>query len=333
MLYLHGIGHFHPETLITNAFLADLDIGCSEEWIMERLGIESRRTVLDLDYIRTTRNNDPRGAREASSYTQAQMGARAARSALERAGVNAEDIGLVLCGSSASDYLSPAQASCVAAELGITAPCLDVNSACSSFGTQATMLSGMRPDALPPFILMVNPESLTQVVDYSDRRAVPIFGDCATAAVVSASVPSNIAIESCRIESNPGGWNKVMVPRHKHFSQDGNAVQGFAIRKATEGLRRLQAEYGDGLKFIGHQANLGMLKTVSERCGIDETDHWNNVVKYGNTGCSSAPSVLSQHWDQLTPGDRVALVLVGSGLTWVSLMVTVNGAIKQESPL
>ncbi|MDD5476264.1 MAG: 3-oxoacyl-[acyl-carrier-protein] synthase III C-terminal domain-containing protein, partial [Syntrophales bacterium] len=114
-----------------------------------------------------------------------------------------------------------------------------------------------------------------------------------------------------------------------HFSQDGNAVQGFAIRKATEGLRRLQADYNgagaDRFKFIGHQANMGMLKTVCERCGIEESNHWYNVIEYGNTGCASAPSILSQRWENLEHGDHVALVLVGSGLTWISMMVKVEG--------
>lgn len=335
MIYLHGIGHFHPENVITNSFLADLDIGCSEEWIVERLGIESRRTVLDLDYIRYTKNRDPRQAIEASAYTHAEIGARAAEMALERAGVSAEDIGLLICGSSAPEHVSPAEAARVAAELGITVPCLDITSACTTFGAQIFMLNGMEQKAAPPYILLVNPESLTQVVDYSDRRSVPIFGDCATAAVVSLSLPSPLWIDKCVLESNPAGWNKVMVPRLEHFIQDGNAVQGFAIRKATEGLRRIQAECSSkgvySVKFIGHQANLGMLRTVAERCNIPESNHWHNVVEYGNTGCASAPSVLSQNWERLRHGDHVALVLVGSGLTWISMIIEVGDKVEGDN--
>ncbi len=325
MIYLHGMGHFHPENVITNSFLADLDIGCSEEWIMERLGIESRQTILELDYIRSTKNRDPRQALEASIYSHGEIGARAAEMALKRAGISAEDIGLVICGCSAPGHVSPAEAACVAAEMDITVPCLDITSACTTFGAQIYMISMMQPAASTPYILVVNPESLTQTIDYSDRGSVPIFGDCATAAVVSLTVPSDITIDNCLLESNPAGWDKVMVPRLEHFVQDGNAVQGFAIRKATEGLRRLQASYNGGdidrFKFVGHQANLGMLQSVSERCGINESNHWHNVVKYGNTGCASGPSVLSQNWDRIKPGDHLALVLVGSGLTWVSMMI------------
>src|SRR5688572_24479471 len=98
---LHGLGHAHPEPEISNRFLESLEIGTDDAWIMERVGIRSRRTVLPLDYIRTTRNRDPRAALEAAVESNATLGARAARMALERAGVAASDVGLVIAGNSA----------------------------------------------------------------------------------------------------------------------------------------------------------------------------------------------------------------------------------------
>jgi len=76
-VYVHGIGHFHPENVIDNAFLESLDVGADRSWIIERVGIHTRRTVLPLDYIRTTRNRDPRSNREASLYTDIETGSRA----------------------------------------------------------------------------------------------------------------------------------------------------------------------------------------------------------------------------------------------------------------
>ena len=229
MLYLHGVGHFHPENVITNKFLEELDIGISEEWIMERVGIQTRHTSLPLDYIKTTKNQDPRAAFEACLYTNAQSGARAARLAMERAGLKPEDVGMVVSGSSAPDYVIPAEAAIVAAELGIDVPCFDLNSACSSFGVQLKFLSDMRPETLPPYTLVVNPENFTRTIDYSDRRTAPLFGDGSSAAVVSACVPSNMVFEASFSDSNPLSWDKVRIPRMGHFSQNGSAVQGFAI--------------------------------------------------------------------------------------------------------
>lgn len=324
MLYLHGLGHFYPPNVITNKFLSDLDIGTSEEWIMERVGISRRHTVLDLEYIKKTKNSDPRAAFEASRFSNAQTGAAAARMALDRAGLKPQDIGLVISGSSAADNVSPAEATTIAAELGIEVPCFDLNSACTSFGMQINFLSMMRPEALPPFVLITNPENLTRCLDYRDRRVVPLFGDGTTAAVLSTTVPSRLTFSSCHCESKPSQWEKVGIPRMGFFYQDGNAVQGFAIRKATECVRNLQAIYSvnsNRFKFVGHQANLGMLNTVCERCNIPEYNHWFNVIDYGNTASAGAPGVISQRWDDLFPGIHIAIALVGAGLTWVQMMM------------
>ena len=140
-LYLHGLGHCHPDTEITNRFLEELDIGTSDEWIRERVGIRSRRTALPLDYIRTTRNRDVRAAREAAVWSAAQLGAGAARLAIERAGITLADIGMVIGGQSMPDYTTPAEACNVARELGLDVPAFDVNSACTSLLLQIHVLS------------------------------------------------------------------------------------------------------------------------------------------------------------------------------------------------
>jgi 3-oxoacyl-[acyl-carrier-protein] synthase-3 len=328
MLYLHGLGHFYPENVITNRFLSELDIGSSEEWILERVGIVTRHTVLPLEYIRTTKNREPREALEASLYGNAQTAAAAARMAIERAGIRKEDIGLLICGSSAPDYASPAEASRVAAELGIEVPCFDMNSACTSFGVQIHFLSMTIPGALPPYILTVIPENLTRSVDYSDRRSACLFGDGSAAAVLSLTVPSRMKLAGTHFCAKPSAWDKVGIPRMGYFHQDGHAVQGFAIRKTTEALRTLLAAYpseNGHLKFVGHQANLGMLEMVCERCGIDRGNHWHNVVEYGNTASAGAPGALSLHWEEIQPGDHIALVQVGAGLSWAQMMLIVEG--------
>jgi 3-oxoacyl-[acyl-carrier-protein] synthase-3 len=326
-LYLHGIGHFHPANEITNRFLEDLDIGTNDEWIMERVGIRSRHTVLPLDYIQETKNQDIRGAYEAALYTNAQTGAAAARMALERAGLMPEDIGMVIAGCSAPDNLISAEAASIAAELGIECICFDVNSACTTFGVQMDFINRMMPEALPPFILVVNPEIVTCSVDYSDRRNAVLFGDGSTATVVSASVAANRFFSGCYSQSKPSDCKKVNIPRMGFFNQDGNAVQGFAIRKTTDSLKKIIASCcvsSDRLKFIGHQANFSVLRTACERAGVNEKNHWHNVVDFGNTGTAGTPSVLSQHWDELQPGDHVAISQVGSGLTWTHMLLTIE---------
>jgi 3-oxoacyl-[acyl-carrier-protein] synthase-3 len=328
-LYIHGVGHFHPQNVIDNGFLTALNIGTDEAWIMERVGIRSRRTVLSLEYISRTKNAHPADAAAFSSHTNAQTGALAARLAFDRAGLSPSDIGLVVAGGCSPQYSIPAEACLVAAELGIHAPSWDVASACSSFAVQLHQLRGMRPEALPDFVLVVNVENNTRTVDYRDRRTAVLWGDGSAAAVVSTRVPAPVRVRYSTVASDPAGWNKVVIPAGGHFAQEGSAVQGFAIRKSVAAVASLAAHLRgprEELRFIGHQANLMMLNSVCERAGIAPAHHYSNVAEYGNCGAAGAPSVLSQCWDALPPCCELAIVVVGSGLTWGGLLVDVRRA-------
>jgi len=323
-LYLAGIGHWHPENEITNRFLEELDIGTSDQWIVERVGIRSRRTVLPLEYIRDTRNADPRAAMEAMLHSNAQMGSRAAELAIARAGIERNDIGMVIAGSSAVDWHSPAEACVVACELGLEVPAFDVVSACTSFYTQLYALSLMQPDKLPDYVLLVVPESLTKTVDYSDRSAAVLWGDGAAAAVVTTRHPGRARILGNTLDSSPAGWDKVYVPRAGHFAQEGRTVQTFGIKRMVRCLSALKDEFESESRrfhFVGHQANQRMLENVCRKCDIPADRHHMNVEFFGNTGCASSASVISMSWEKWCELDDIALVGVGSGLTWSSYLL------------
>jgi 3-oxoacyl-[acyl-carrier-protein] synthase-3 len=323
-LYLHGVGHFHPDHVIDNAFLESLDLGTTDAWIMERVGIRTRRTVLDLDYIRRTRNADPRAAAEASSYRHAQLGARAAHMALERAGIGIGDVGMVVAGGTAPDQVAPAEACAIAAELGIDAPAFDVVSACTSFFVPLHLLSLMDPVRLPPYVLIVVPETITCTVDYRDRSTAVLWGDAAAAAVVSTRVPGRAEILGTTLGSNPAAFDKVAVPRQGFFRQEGQSVQKFAVKTMSAMLQQLQREFrtaGRPFAFIGHQANFRMLERVCLACDVPPQRHFHNLTEFGNTGAAGAPSVLSMHWSGFGASDDVAMTGVGAGLTWSSLLL------------
>jgi 3-oxoacyl-[acyl-carrier-protein] synthase-3 len=328
-LHLHGVGHFHPEVEITNRFLEELDIGTHDAWILERVGIRSRRTVLPLDYLRATRNRDLRGAAEAALYDTAELGRRAAERALARAGIGPGDVGLVLAGNCGGDVTCPAEACEIAGRLGVRAPALDVASACTSFLAQLRLLSMMQPAALPPFVLLVAQEALTRTVHYDDRATAVLFGDAAAAAVVSTRHPGRARILHAALDSDPSASEKVRIPRLAHFAQDGRAVQMFAIKKTLAEWRRLSAARGEDerpLHLVGHQANLRVLQTVCDRAGIEPQLHHANVELFGNTGAPSALSVVSQAWEKWGPEDDVALVGVGAGLTWGGCLLRFEAA-------
>ncbi len=316
-LQVLGLGHWHPQNVIDNAFLESLGLETSDEWILERTGIRTRRTVLSLDYIRSTGNAEPRDAHVASSATNAQAGASAARMALERAGLAPADVGLVLAGGCSPQHSIPAEACLVAAELGVAAPAYDVVSACSSFAAQVHTLMNTKPASLPDYILIVNTENTTRTVDYHDRSTAVLWGDGAAATVLSPRKAGKFAVLGTVLHSDPSGWDKVSIPTGQHFRQNGSAVQAFAIRKSGETWKELGVWFTrPDPYFIGHQANLLMLKSVCDRAGISSQRHLSNVEEFGNCGAAGAPSVLSQNWDHFQSGDEAGLVVVGSGLTW-----------------
>lgn len=327
-LFVHALGHFHPENVIDNRFLEALDIGTGDEWILERVGIRERRTVLPLDYIRETRNADPRGALLAAKYSNVETSRRAALMALERAGLSPKDVGMVVAGGCSPEMSIPAEACRVAAALGIEAPALDVGSACSSFGAHLHLLSRMRD--LPRFVLVVSAENNTRTVDYRDRSTAVLWGDGTSAAVVSQAAPARLRVVETTLASSPAGWASVTIPRFGHFAQEGSAVQRFAIKTTLACLEAMLpaarahvAKTGGALRFVGHQANLLVLENVARRAGLAPAEHWMNVADFGNTGAAGAPSVLSQRWDELRAGDAVVAAVVGSGLTWASLRMEV----------
>lgn len=328
-LNLLGIGHFHPENEITNQFLEELDIGTDDEWILERTGIRCRRTALPLDYVRETRNANPAAALEAAELSNAAMGAKAAEMALSRAGVTAADVGLLVGGGCAPDTVSPAEACNIGRILGVEAPCLDVNSACSSFIAGVYMLSMMDPAKLPETVLLVCAESMTRTVDYSDRSSAVLWGDGSLAAVFSTKHKGRAELIGQSLRSDPQGADKVIVPRLGHFAQEGRTVQTFAIRKTSDLYlqhREVFESEDRVLHFIGHQANLRMLESVCRRCEIPEEHHHSNCEFFGNTAGASSGSVISQNWDKWTAQDDISVVGVGSGLTWGSYLMRFSAA-------
>jgi 3-oxoacyl-[acyl-carrier-protein] synthase III len=325
LLYLHAVGHFHPETVLDNQFLTSLDIGVDAKWIEDRVGIIERRTTLPLEYLRQTRNREPRAAAEAAHTTAPQMSAGATRMALQRAGLEASQLGMIVSGGCSPEMQIPADASRVANELGIGATCFDLHSACSSFASQIHFLNQMRPEALPDFVLVINSEAFTHTIDYNDRRQAILFGDGASAAIVSSRVPAPSVISDTSFDSDPAGQRFVTIPTGGHFAQEGHAVQTFAIKTTTDVLKGLQGSVPPSETrrqvFIGHQANLRMLENVCKRTGVALTDHYSNVASFGNVGAAGAPTVLSQNWDELRHS-VILIAVVGSGLAWGGMRIS-----------
>lgn len=332
MIYIHGIGHFHPENIISNAFLEELDIGTDNQWIMERVGIETRRTVLPLDYIKQTKNQDPRAALEASLYKNVQTAGFATMMALERAGIRKEEIGLIIAGGCTPESVCPPEACTIASWLEIECPAFDLNSACSTVAAQLNFINKMRPEELPEYILLVTPDNNTRFIDYSDRSSAVLWGDCTSAMIISTKIPSKMVVNKTTFISSPAACDKVKFPVMKHFTQEGRTVQTFAIKKTLAIISEFKEHMGEEefarSYFIGHQANRLMLESICNISGITGEKHIFNVDKFGNCGAAGAMSVLSMHQDRFKAGDKLIMGIVGAGLSWGGMLIEVKNETK-----
>ncbi len=316
-MHILGVGHYHPTNVIDNNFLESLDIGTTNDWILERTGIQTRPTVLSLDYIRTTRNVDPRASLDAASHTVTDMGILAAKMAIKRAKLQPQEIGLCIASASVPQMCIPSHACLIASGLGIEAPSFDLNSACTSLIAQlhfAKNLSFLKP------ILLVQSETYTMATNYHDRQTAVLWGDGASAMVIAKERTGRAKIVETSFQSRPSDFDKVSIPYTKHFIQMGSVVQRFAILQTESTFTALQKKT-DITYFIGHQANLRMLETTAKRLGVQENKHRFNVDRFGNRGAAGAPSVLSDQWDSFVKGDCVSVVLVGAGLSWGGMVI------------
>jgi 3-oxoacyl-[acyl-carrier-protein] synthase-3 len=320
------MGHWHPETVLDNDFFDSLDIGSASEWIADRVGIQERRSVMAKDDIVALRHGriTHEELKEAGRILPIEkMCLHPWQMAWSRAltSGSSTDVDHVVAGTSVPDWYIPANACAIAAELGINASCFDINSACSSFVVNLHVIKSLIATGASRSAAIFTPERYTTRMNYAERSGCVLFGDAATTAVVEANDNvEGLELIDTIVHSMPANYQHVQIPQNGLFWQNGQAVQKFAITKTIsvtlDILKRNDLTKDDMDYFIGHQANLRMLTSASEKQGITPERHLFNVDRMGNQGAAGAPAVLSEHWDRFKSGDIIVVAVVGSGLTW-----------------
>ena len=323
MLHIVGMGSFHPRTQIDNKFIEDLNIGTNSEWILDKIGIHIRVSTLPLDYIRETRNQNPKEARSLASHTPTELGALAAEKALKSAGISSSQIGLVICNTCTPNENFSSEAQRIANALDITAPTYDVLTACPAFALHMDYLNNFREETLPDYVLCISTAAMTQKVNYNDRSDAAIWGDGAAAWIVSAKHEGKLALLDSTYGTDASRCEAVVVDTFGFFHQDGRAVRDFSVRHTVRLIKAMEAKHEINWErdvFVGHQANATMLRQVTENRGIPEKSHWHNVTFLGNQAAAGAPASLALHWDEIKKGQKVVVAVVGAGLSWGSLL-------------
>jgi len=310
-----GIGSYLPEQRLTNADLERM-VDTSDEWIVSRTGIRERRIV-------------------APDEATSDLATRASRVALERASVSLGDVDLLIVGTTVPDYLFPSTACITQANLGLTCPAVDLNAACSGFMYALQYGASAVESGRVDTVLVVGADTLTRVIDFTDRATCVLFGDGAGAVVLRASEEPGVLATVLGADGTGGEMLKLAAGGAKHpcsaeltdrrmqyLQMNGSEVFKFAVRVIPAATLQALEQSGHTVQdvtwLVPHQANKRILDTVEERLGIDPARVYSNLEWTGNTSAASIPLALDELYTsgRLRPGDLLALVGFGGGLTW-----------------
>lgn len=315
-----GIGAHLPEAVLTNRDLEGM-VDTSDEWITTRTGIRERRIA---------------GEGESTST----LGAAAAIRALADAGISAADVDLIVVGTSSPDHIFPSTGALIQRGIGATCPAVDVMAACTSFIFAVHHATAVIESGRAKRVLVIGADALSRHVDFTDRATCVLFGDGAGAVVLEASdEPGVLGIDlgtdgtGSEVLTIPAGGSAApctperVAAGEQFVRMAGSEVFKFAVRMIPETTQRaLEASglsVGDLAWLIPHQANQRILATVAERLGMPAGRVFSNIASVGNTSAASIPLALNDLYTdgQLKPGDVLALVGFGAGLTWGAAIV------------
>ena len=317
-----GTGHSYPEVVLTNADLEKI-VETSDEWITTRTGIKQRHKAAPGEYT-------------------SQFASDASREAIERAGIDPNEIDLILCATVTPDQILPSTACLIQAQLGANkAAAMDIVAACSGFLYGLSVANSMIRGGQVKYALVIGAELLTRYVDYTDRSTCVLFGDGAGAAVLGP-VETGRGILAARIQSDGryeeqlyapgggtrGGFTAETIARGDHFfKMKGNEVFKVAVRSMSDISRRVLCEAGlsteDVDLFIPHQANQRITDAVANMLNFDPSRVFSNIAQHGNTSSASIPIGLDEcvETGRVKKDDVVLMASFGGGFTWSSVVM------------
>jgi 3-oxoacyl-[acyl-carrier-protein] synthase III len=321
-----AVGRYVPERVMTNADLERI-VDTSDEWIRSRTGIEQRHIA------------------EPGTPTS-ELAARAARMALEKRGIGADELDLIIIGTVTPDTLFPATACVVQDKIQAKkAWAFDISAACSGFTYALTMGAQFIASGAHRKVLVIGADVMSTIIDYQDRTTCVLFGDGAGAVLLEPSTDETGFIDfynevdgsgGCYLNMPAGGSarpasHETVDQRLHYVRQDGPHVFKYAVRKFAEASQTVLER--NGLKpsdidlYVAHQANARIIDASRERLGLPEAKVVKNIARYGNTTAATIPLALGTALDEgrLRRGHVVVMTSVGAGLTVGSILMRWSG--------
>jgi 3-oxoacyl-[acyl-carrier-protein] synthase III len=319
-----SIGAYVPEKILTNQELSKM-VDTSDEWIVQRTGIKERHIA-------------------AKDETTSDMGAAAAKLAIERSGIKAEDVDMVICATISPDYFNmPSTATIISTKLGLgNITAFDISAACTGFVYIISIAKAFIESGMKKNVLIIGAEKLSAITDYTDRGTCILFGDGAGAAIISATDNKDEAIIDVHTGSDGKYADLLMTPNggtgspHDSIGQEagacfmqmkGNETFKVAVRTLTKDVKEILAENNissDEVKhFVPHQANYRIIKAVGDALKMRDDQVVLTVEKFGNTSGASIPMAINDIYEsgKLKAGELMLLDAFGGGLTWGSALI------------
>jgi 3-oxoacyl-[acyl-carrier-protein] synthase III len=311
-----GWGRYAPAQVLSNADLERM-VDTSDDWIVSRTGIRERRVA-------------------AADETTASMASVAALRAIHTAGLQPDDIDVIILATLTPDYWMPSTAALVKEAIGNTrAPAFDISAACSGFVYAYATAHAYIAGGLAKHALVIGAELLTRFLDYTDRSTCILFGDGAGAVVLSASDEPALPL-GMELTTEPQGAYMIWLPaggaksppsgetvaRGEHYIRmEGKETYRFATRTlastALAAINRAGLQPSDVDLFIPHQANMRIIEAVAKGLNLPMDRMYVNLDRYGNTSAASVPIALAEAVNEgrVKIGDHVVLVAFGAGFT------------------
>ncbi|MFO8026135.1 MAG: beta-ketoacyl-ACP synthase III [Opitutales bacterium] len=318
-----GTGSYLPEKVVTNDDMAQI-VATSDEWIQTRTGICERRFA-------------------AEGQTTSDMAAAASNKAIEAAGIDREEIDLVLVATMTPDMPFPSTACLVQDKVGLRkVMAFDVQAACSGFVYALNIGSSMLRSGSCKKALVIGSEKTSPILDFQDRTTCVLFGDGASAAVLGTSPEPGVGIlgsmggsdgSNPELLYQPGGGSAIpasaesLVARQHFLKMNGKEIFKLAVRVMEQASLQILSQHGFGTKdvdlVIPHQANMRIIESLAKRMEIPMERFHNNLDRFGNTSGASVGIALDEaiRKGRLQSGNLVLLVAFGAGLTWGSSLV------------
>ena len=317
---VRGVGGHLPSKVLTNDDLAKM-VDTTDEWIVARTGIRKRHIAADGE-------------------TTSDLGAIAARKALDAAGLTPDDIDLIVVATATPDYTFPSTATIIQQKLGITRGAgFDLQAVCSGFVFAIATADNFLVRGQFERALVIGAETFSRILDWSDRSTCVLFGDGAGAVVLERQPKSQAGDRGVKgihlrtdgrfrdllyVDGGPSTTQTV-----GHLRMVGNQVFKHAVGKISESVRAAVDQAGLQISdidwFVPHQANQRILSAVAERLGLDEYKVVSTVAEHGNTSAASVPLALAAATEdgRVKPGDLVLIEAIGGGLAWGSALIRV----------